>query len=1264
MDGRTETAQPRADDLVDPEGGGGFAMDFGDEEYAAELDAYPVAATRSAGFEPQQHAEAYANDPWFSSTDSYATNNYVPEEEPAEAAGKEQGQTELDAYKNLHNNAHNSTENTHYGYGANGYTGEGNNVRSPGPVPHPIQHQPIEPFVDRKDSIASITSIPPPKASDNYVPLIPENAAAIPINGGVGVPATYGRRRSSTALSNTVTSPKAQPITLQQAAGHVMFGSNMSIPTIQEAPGSNGISHQQISHSNIQQPASYNSNIIGFGSDQDLSLTHQESWVSTNLVASYKWTIENFHSITDEKIVSPPFGSLDHPWQMVVYPRGAHNDQVYLSAFLRPLKTLPEVTAADDWERSVRRFTMRVHKPASDINGYTLYSSTEPEETFSYTIPPSHQPTGPDGEYVLPDDVLLQDTSLETEFGGFSHSVPGWGFTNLMHLDEFLPVAVDAQSGSLILSASVESTVTVPCHTQSFSWAIPQLAEHTSRSGTLQSPAFGPPACPWTIQLRVDADASLLGGFLQPVLTAGELVYPRWTRAISSFTLKIQSPQGEFGYTHSPAHVNVKTLTGGFVFRDGSESTGWPGLLALDQVSGCADSEGTVRLDVEVTWAGRDVPAVGGDVVVAGAGDVAASGVSEAELARQLQEMELVWDARVRSTELERDSFAGKAASLEEEVIAASDAISKEVERVKQVKAELDASRETESELGSMKLKVSQAKAKIAALRAYFEDGAILRKHQDGLLHVYSPHHKESNMFLLKSQIANLEAELESAREVIRQNHNTMFDMKLFPGSQRPGSPPMGHARRMSVMSESPEGAISVQDALENGRAELENARQSLDDFAHRGDYSPDAGGQLVERSAFRADIGMVFAELSLACASLLDSAYHLEPEQLPTFDRGSTVALLAAEMEELLLSVEAQLSQLRLPFSAYGYATSQSFSPVSASQRLSQSVGREVELQVERLRMQNEMLQEELKGYKRREQNPFDVSDPAFIQSMMSSPTMRQGLTKSVSVSQLAKGRGDVYPEPWTPVDVHGGPVSAVELAKILSQLETSKKQSLFSALFVTAFLLITSFMSYAALNVHCTATLHADSLLCATAVPIAASLSNAWHTAAERFVIDVVPATSGAVGVVQKQALRAMDQRERRVKLERDRMERERVERERLAQVVVEQEEALRLRAAAAEKEQMEKLERWEAEKAAEFAKREREMRERFEAEQVRAKRELEELKVAKEREIQEIRAMALKDREYVPEPNDTVQSDNVSPENADDEVNVRLGEFVSWK
>ncbi|KAI9334383.1 hypothetical protein BDR26DRAFT_866954 [Obelidium mucronatum] len=980
-----------------------------------------------------------------------------------------------------------------------------------------------------------------------------------------------------------------------------MYGSNVTFTPM------NGAS--PLSPNGHVPPVGYGSAITADQDPSDVAATssyHHETLIETNLVASYKWTIDAFSSISDEKIVSPPFGSSDHPWQLVVYPRGslkssseddAENDQVgrFLSCFLRPLKTLREIEEGEDWFRPVRRFTIRVHKPRQQPErpsyGYSEEDDQQPEESFSYTISPSH-PLADE----IPEDVLVQDTSVDTEFNGFAASVPGWGFTTLLPLEDQLPLALDPNTGSLTLSACVESLPTVPWTTQTYSWAIPGIQnEIDSQISTLVSPAFGPPNAQWTIHLNPEYSSQTVSAFLQPSLSPAELDSPNWTRSISSFTLKIQSPQSEYGYTHSPSHVSSKTLTGGYTFSAPDNlSTGWPGMLRLDQIAGCVDSHGIFRVDVEVTWISSSAvvthQAAGTSSVMNAVGLSVTNGISEEEVQERLAKVEAEWETKMQALVLEKQNLSVEIVELEANVSATQAELSKEADKVSDLKVELSTSRDKEQALAEMEERVKVFKARVALLRAGFEDGVETRHGGDdgsdvhdspapskvGLHLIYSDEEKkEDNFFVLKARVLKLEADLATAHELARTQKAQLVDARIFGASDRPMSPTVH--RRMSFISECPDGPLAVAEVLENVTQELEAARQSLDEFYNRGAYSHDVAAQVTEKSAALADTSMLYAELSLTRASLFDSCFHHEPHNFPTQNPNSQVSVMIYEIEQLMAEVDHQSAYLKPQaygqhqypqqggYSPYANSNQMAMSPSQYAQSLSINTQQqqqqyqstesltkihELELQIEHFKTQSEMLAAELASKNRldqlKAQGIFEANSPGFPASVMSSPGGARGIMKFGSTGAVhARGRGDMYPEPWTPVGKDGGPVSAAELSKMLASLQqSSSTRNFVSATLFLVTLLATTFVSYATLHVHChPSSTQANSLLCQTTVPIYNSLSVAWHTAAQKFVSDVVPYTSNTLSSATQSTLHVLDQVDKKVKKDWERAERERV-------------------------------------------------------------------------------------------------------------------------
>ncbi|KAJ3291534.1 hypothetical protein HDU79_002316 [Rhizoclosmatium sp. JEL0117] len=1193
--GPTSPAAQYSDEGYDPEGGGGFAMDFGDDGYDnSNINNYgsysETTSQQQQQQQQQQLSDSYANDPWFSS-DSYATNSYVPEDTLEASEGAD---TVPASYSNSDYPTSNSASLA--------------------------QHQQQQQQQQLKSPSVKAISLKSPKPGPT-----------------VSTTHTPSQKQSSVNGANVHHQP------LVGTVGHPMFGSNVTLnPSADNQP----VFDQD--HNQLPSP-----HTVGFGtSDMDTTdvdangtATHTETYIETNLVASFKWAIENFASITDEKLVSPPFGSSDHRWQIVVYPRGpANSDNSHLSGFLRPLKSQAEEDAGEDWFRAVKKFTIRVHKP----NERPSYGqSEEVEESYSYTLSPSHPLVD-----QIPDDVLVQDTSLESDFNGFGAATPGWGFTTLAPLDLIYSEGLDSETGTLTVSASVESLPSVPWVTQTFSWAIPTIQDHLdSNTPTFASPVFGStPAHQWTIHLTPDYTSNTLSAYLQPQLSSQE--QGNWTRSISSFTLKIQSPQSEFGYTHSPSHVSSKTLTGGYIFSAQNMSTGWPGFLSLDQVPGCVDSTGTMRVDVEVTW----IQQISGSTTTTTTNTDPNNGVSQEEIAR----LEAEWDAKVQALVHEAEQMRGQISGLETAVVEAkeetsreSDFVSELQEELAAVKEELGNVRDEVAQLGSQEEKIKVVKARLAVLRASFENGVgfesvtekdLLNEDVDaeegeskvGLRVLYTELEKETGFYVLKAKCSMLEADKASLRELVRDLRIKNQELKGTGGRTSPTL-----HRRMSFVSEAgADGPVRVEEVLENSREEADTARQTLDEFYQRGEYSSDMAAQVAEKAACLADLTsklflkliavvepiliVLYAELSLSRAAVMDSCHFHDIQSFPTNDPNSAVSNMVYEIEQLMIEVDAQISYLKpatYQQQNFDYQSQQTGNDGSLTintqqPQLDSQQSLDLQLQLQHYKTLSETYAAELANKNRIEelkaQNPYDIANsPAFVSSALSSPGAMKGMLKYGSAGSVsaAKGRGDMYPEAWTPVEKQGGPVSAEELAKMLTTLQT-KALGPFTFFLPTILLLASMFASYATLHVHCPA--NPNTILCQASVPIYDSIANAWHTAATKFVTDVVPFTTNQLSSATASTLHVIDATNKKVK-----KDWERAERERLIKQVREQ-----------EKKELERLlkeqeKEHELEKAARVAAVEKELTEQIRAANEAKKKEMEAMKLEfekwKEEELQ---------------------------------------------
>ncbi|KAJ3076161.1 hypothetical protein HDU98_005319 [Podochytrium sp. JEL0797] len=968
-----------------------------------------------------------------------------------------------------------------------------------------------------------------------------------------------------------VTARAATGAPLSGTVGHPLYGSNVAIPDQPNDP--TNPNNEQF---NIGYPSggAYNSDLAAAmpnGNTDTTTSTTATSIVETNLVASYKWNISDFSTLSDEKIVSPPFGSADHPWQMVVYPNGAAgSDGMYLSAFLRPLKTTKEIEMGEDWFRPVVRFTIRIHKPLAPPSesrgyGYSEDDDTPPqEETYSYTIGPTH-PTA-----TTPDDILIQDFSVMSEFNGFTDLVPGWGFTALLELTN-LSTALGL-SNCLTLSASIESITSVDWITQSFTWDLHNAPHLISQGTKIQSPSFGPAPDCWTISLVPNASEGYLGGFLEP----SPLTATNPPRRISSFTIKIQSPQTEYGYTHSPSHVASKTLTGGFTFREGGMNTGWEKLVQMDQVEGCLDSTGVLRVEVEVTWIAGGGDVVGG-VVTTGGGEVGyggevggGGGVEETQVVARIEEAVSEWSGKVEALERDKAAALTKVSELETCLTETIDLVGQETAKSEDLKVELDAARERNAACAVWQEKLAVAKARIAALRAGFEEGVETAWDESKVgLAVYTAEEQQDNFFVLKAKMLAYAADLTVARERIHELHDELTDAKLFGQGNK--SPALH--RQKSFINESSEVPISVQEAMEQAQAEIEDSRNVMNDFYQRGPFSNDWNQEVLEKSASLADLTMAFAQLSFNKAAVLDSCLHHEPESFPNQNPNSHVAYQLSEIDQLLAQVESQIAYLRSPTTQQqqqytGYSspsfnpTNTAMSPTSGAYAMptlpssfatpdQQSRIHELEVQLEHFKTQTEMMSQEIAKKDRVEEIRAATLESASMASP-SSPwpaggVMRMGGGGSVVGStgvMAARGRGNEPPGVWTPVEKDGGPVSAAELTKLLSTLQKTTHSSTLRTTLSLITLLLATFLSYATLHIHCAHPQNESTTLCLTAVPIYTSLSSAWHTAAQKFVLEVVPYTTDSLHHATVEVAHVIDRVDKKVKSDWDRAERERLE------------------------------------------------------------------------------------------------------------------------
>ncbi|KAI8801261.1 hypothetical protein BJ742DRAFT_779489 [Cladochytrium replicatum] len=296
---------------------------------------------------------------------------------------------------------------------------------------------------------------------------------------------------------------------------------------------------------------------------------------TTRMVAQYTWPIMNYLSQPDEKLVSPVFGPPEHRWQMVAYTKGVSDGRDrYLGVFVRPLRNDKEEAAGDAWSRPIVNFSIKILRGA---------------------------------------DVIASDTSAET-FTAFDARVPGWGFTTLYDLAQISNALT--YDGTLTVLAEVCWETLVPATSLTYSWTVPQFQDQANRIALAEAAAapgqppqqqlmsyvFGPPDRTWQLYLfpngDKDARGTWLSCFLHVVPSAAERSLSRWTRSVTSFSLRIRRANA----TDPLDSVSSKTLTGGYIFSPGSVSCGWTQMFELARLQEAIDWYGGLTMDVEVVW--------------------------------------------------------------------------------------------------------------------------------------------------------------------------------------------------------------------------------------------------------------------------------------------------------------------------------------------------------------------------------------------------------------------------------------------------------------------------------------------------------------------------------------------------------------------------------------------------------------------------------------------------------------------------------------
>ncbi|KAI9334230.1 hypothetical protein DFJ73DRAFT_799135 [Zopfochytrium polystomum] len=880
----------------------------------------------------------------------------------------------------------------------------------------------------------------------------------------------------------------------------------------------------------------------------------------TTLTTSTVWVIDNFSTITDDKVVSFPFGPKEWRWQLVVYPHGMATAAGYFSAFLRPLRNMSEVEAGADWVRPIFRFSIRVHKPG--------YSRDELED---------------------PESILVQETSLSS-FTGFSNSVPGWGFSTLIDTETLLASGVDRSSGtdSVRITATVES-VSMPSDwvMHELTWTLPAFyntllewsnstadPESDLSSCAVLSPTFGPDGNQWAVKLdlaRASTESSghCISGHLQPVLNESESTLPDlWFRSISSFTFKLfaDGPLGSYGGDrNSQLPLVAKSLTGGFTFNAAHQVSSWPNLLDLNQLlqalterSPQHPSAVDVRIVVQVTWEVVDVAAAADARRLAALATRAWNADADARYARANLEAQIdALQADVAAWRGEFDSVTLRANALAKELEGAREDLA--VAKRSEIKALELRGRLSRLHLSMSGLELGAATGDSSNVGSDAADDdpqrALATKDVD--VEEVDPDELRTQFLRVRAKLYAVEAELADTRESLRILNAERADAQFASTSR--GDPDGGAAqlrppprsRSRSRRSPSPgagsgangppsdsDEVASMPQAIDTVREEIRAVLLVLEEAEGR---SADAGE--AERAALRADLAMAHAELEVARASLIDAATH--PSHSNVLSHNSALRAeyndVARETNAIVVRLDAARAVLDradgISVAAPPIAITTTHPPPPPTTSLQSHVrpppppmagatpSLEMQQALETARDSEARARAELAQYVARVRAARELlaaeadgnENTSTALAALASPTKTSapGLPFSIDTAHAARSvktsGGDAVPEPWTPVEgADGGSgLASAELRARMKALErngTQKVFSLASLISTTIVLLLTFFLSSASLKYVCFSPAVYDD---ATASP---SFNTSLSPAAASFCAVAVPAVDAA--------------------------------------------------------------------------------------------------------------------------------------------------------
>ncbi|KAJ3100623.1 hypothetical protein HDU97_002111 [Phlyctochytrium planicorne] len=867
--------------------------------------------------------------------------------------------------------------------------------------------------------------------------------------------------------------------TFQVSAMNVFSAPAIPVPqTPVDAEGGNGEAMMGYGYGGYANAGYGNGYANGYGNaggyeTQVVQAAARDETVVSQLNATYEWTIPDFVNITEDKIVSLPFGGHDWKWQLVLYPRGStDSEHTHLSCFLRPLRNLDEIDAGDLWRRGILSFQIRIMRGTSS-GGSGSYA-----DTFSGY--------GNQDETGLK-EILVEDTSASS-FTGFDSSYPGWGFTYLLDLARINEAI--SPSGSLTISAVVSADIQTNWTTSSYPWTLHNFDINAFSQGEFISPTFGPPESQWCIVLsKVD---NSLSGHLQPVLSNDERYLGTcWRRSVSSLTLKVRSaeqPQSSYGGPSPVQYAVTKTLTGGFTFKLDSMSTGWPNLIDVDKLDTVIDSMGSVVIEGEVTW--------------------------------DPNSLEREWGRGTRTFLVTKGKEAsGFEQQIAEERRIAASAVERGREVAEGLRKELEVARTADARVHRLETVLKGVRASMAGMVARIEDGTAGEGLPD------AERLDDEDAVKLRARLYAAEADLARAREELKFGGGVGGGLGLdtnFSAETRAAHRKMSMASPVGDTGDS--DRLPVGDAIVNLKNEVASARMALEDVSLRNLNGAGGRGE-ADRAAVRADLAMVVAELEVARAALSESLAAVSVTEV----EASVVSALREEVTDVVVGLEKVRAQI--VFDSFCFEDPSrvlvppSLGAVSAPEM--HSIASPV-MQVENALAPppaNTMggplagPPPPMNGFVQRKSGNVKGGghSPALAALQVSPPlALDGGFALGAAAASAARA------EPWTPADGTGKGLDSVVLEQILHKLDRIPKRGagFLSLLFALLLTISSAFLVYSAVHVHCASD--NPSPICSSVVPAYHAITGGIHVAAEGFVRDIMPKIVKVGGGVLNQSVK----------------------------------------------------------------------------------------------------------------------------------------------